>query len=156
MRTLARSVLFLIVCSSCSSNALKPNFNDLIPFCELVASPAKYDSKTITTKAILLGYHDFIAYGRDCKETCMVVSLALSFDQRSQVLQMIQSKKRKYASPILNNNIYAEVTLKGTLSESDLVASDPQVQVPKMRLTVIEVLKAEVLSDEILPSAVAE
>lgn len=65
-------LLLLMVTAPVARNcrATSVEFNDAIPFCNIVMHPDRYDGKEIETTAILsAGYHSVIAYDRRCMPT---------------------------------------------------------------------------------------
>ena len=148
-----------IACEKNQKNKLSANKNE-VSFCNLFDTPEKYESKTVQTKAIVLGFHSFIFYSGQCLELDKVLALEMNYESRRKLIEAIKSKKVNYSKDFLNNNLYAEITVLGELKENDKKEPevfDPQNKIfvfhPKYKFFVNEIKNVNILSEEIFPNA---
>jgi hypothetical protein len=154
---------FTLACQKVQENKLPITENE-VDFCSLFNSPEKYESKIIQTKAIVLGYHDFIFYSSQCLNVDKVMSLEINYDMR-KVISEANSHKGIYKNDLFAHNIYAEITASGELTKNNAenyalpqvvetnAKSKEKVFKPKYRFLVTELKDVKVLSKEIMPPA---
>jgi hypothetical protein len=142
-------LLFALACEKTQENKLSINENE-VNFCSFVDSPEKYKAKVIQTKGIVLGYHTFIFYSRQCLEQDKVLALEMDYESRHKIGEALYANKINYKTSFLNNNLYAEITVLGELKENDEKETD--VFHPKYKFFVNEIKNVNILLEEIYPS----
>ncbi len=123
----------------------------VVDFCVLANTPQNYQSGTIQTKGIVLGYHTFIFYSDKCLEQEKVIALEMSYESRQKIGEARNANKINYKKDFLNNNLYAEITVLGELKEND-ESEQSEVFRPKYKFFVKEIKEVSILSKEIYPS----
>ena len=151
MKQILLFLLILMITISCTTND-SVSQNEETPFCKLIASPNDYFSKTIRIKAIVLGYHRFIAYQQECNSSDSIIEVDLDFNQRGQIIETLRDKPTQYSSSTLKGNLYSEIEMVGVLSRNDIQPKDEKEITLKYRFSVVKILSISVLDKEILPS----
>jgi hypothetical protein len=148
-------IISLCICvlfnATCENKKMLSAFEKEENFCSLVASPEKFESKFIQTKAIVLGYHAFIFYNGQCLESDKILALEMNYNSRKKLIETINSKKVNYSKSFLNNNLYAEITVSGKMEKYD-GEEETLVFHPKYKFFVSEIKEVNILSEEIFPS----
>lgn len=142
-------LLFASSCEKNQENKVTSSKNE-INFCSLVSFPEKYESKIIQTKAVVLGFHTFIFYSGQCLEQDKSTALAVSYESRRKIFEVVDTNKTNYKTSFLNNNIYAEIEVLGELKEND--EKELEVFHPRYKFFVNEIKNVNILSEEIFPN----
>ena len=126
---------------------------ELIPFCDLVANPDRYNLKIIRVQAILIGYHDMLLYSPTCKGR--IIHAEFSSSARQDLIK---------ATEILNGagfdrgNFFVNVILVGRLSKPDINSNPTSINsfiphVPlndnNLRLEVLDIEQATAVPSNI-------
>lgn len=143
-------LLFNVSCNKVQEKEVVESGN-LVNFCSLAGSPEKYESKSIETKAIVLGYHSFIFYSGECIEQNKIIALDMSYESRYKILEAISLNKINYHTDYLNNNVYAEIFASGELKKN-VEKEEEEVFHPKFKFFVNEIKDIKILTEEILPT----
>lgn len=152
-KTLCFIFLVLLVFVNCSN--FEENIDNRVEnvkFCDLFNNINDYKFKTVETKAIMLGFHDFILYDENCFDAEHTVSLEFSKISRQQLIQIAETLGEKI---YYNHNLYGQIKFIGKLSENENsgsnIESDPHKQEFPYKFTVIEVKELSPLEKKILP-----
>ena len=151
--------LFILLCLSFNLSCQKlPKTKSIsnevtVNFCSLTDTSQEYELKIIQTKAIVLGYHDFIFYSQQCLEEEKVIALEMDYESRQKLIEAINVNKTDYKAEFLNHNLYAEIIALGELKLNDDKQREmPEVYHPKYKFFVKKINAVNTLSEEIFPT----
>ena len=145
-------ISFLLIATACEKvqESEIAVVKDQVDFCSMLEAPERYKSANIQTKAIALGYHQFIFYNSQCLATEKITALEMSYESRHKILETVEANKINYRTSFLNSNIYAEIEVLGELKENDN-KKEPEIFNPKYKFFVNEIKNVNILSKEIFP-----
>lgn len=142
-------LLFKVACENEQQNKL-PSDKSEIGFCSLLDFPEKYKSKPIQIKGIVVGFHTFIFYNKECLEQNKVIALEMNYESRKKLIESIKANNINYKTNFLNHNLYGKITAQGELKENN-EQEEAEVFRPKYKFFVNEIKIVNILSEEIFP-----
>ncbi|MEP6903728.1 MAG: hypothetical protein ABJA66_18540 [Actinomycetota bacterium] len=102
-----------------------------------MANPESYKSKTIQTKAIIRGYHDFVLYSENCCELEKVAKAqGIDFEGRRKLFEKIKEVYPEWNE----SDVKGEITVLGRLEDNDIKPIYSFEKMRRYKFTISEVV----------------
>lgn len=123
-----------------------------VEFCELFNNSEHYVSKDVQTRAIIVGFHEFILYSKDCFDEYHTLSLEFDKTSRQQLIELVNNLNEK---GFYRNNIYGKIVITGQFKENNYNEDNSEQELFKQKfaykILVTEVKEFSPLEEKILP-----